>query len=358
MQRSPSFRLLSLLGFVLISSLSARVSDKRIHLVPQFTRGAVLRYSIETRNTSNGHTATPILNPEGASQYKQSTRLVVRLDVLDVQPSSQTSHTSIGFRATFEQAHADSQADAYAPEAGALDDAIEKLETHSFEFSVDSANNFSGVAGLDQIATNREVAARVLSWMKILCGSVDVPRDGIQVGQKWNSERPLTDLPLAGLIWRNESTYLRNEPCIASSGVKRAAESSPPGNQAADNNGAANKASGNTAGTNGGAPAPEECAIILTRFNILRHGSEHSDATPEDYLRNGLRTSGKWTGSGESLSAVSLANGILVTSIQSATQDMDYIIASASSGSRIHHVGRTQTQTEITALPISAQPPS
>ncbi len=172
MQRSPSFRLLSLLGFVLISSLSARVSDKRIHLVPQFTRGAVLRYSIETRNTSNGHTATPILNPEGASQYKQSTRLVVRLDVLDVQPSSQTSHTSIGFRATFEQAHADSQADAYAPEAGALDDAIEKLETHSFEFSVDSANNFSGVAGLDQIATNREVAARVLSWMKILCGSV------------------------------------------------------------------------------------------------------------------------------------------------------------------------------------------
>ena len=73
-------------------------------------------------------------------------------------------------------------------------------------------------------------------------------------------------------------------------------------------------------------------------------------------MRNGLRTSGKWTASGESLSSISLANGFLVNSTQSATQDMDYIIESASSHSQIHHVGRTSTQTDITALPNTSPP--
>jgi len=347
MQLSSSFRFFSLIALVLLAFSSPRPADKHVHLLPHFTHGSTLRYTIETRTSSTEHTTTPILNPEGASQYKQSTSLIIRLDVLDVQPSSpQSPNSSVRFRVTFEQARADSQADAYAPEAGALDDDVENLETRTFEFSIDSANSLTAVTGLDQIAPNREVAARVLSWIRILCSSVDLPRDGIEIGQKWNSERPLAGMPLSGLIWRNESTYLRNEPCAASSGGKTSAAIAAAGNNAAAPNAASSPS------------APDDCAILLTRFNILRHGSEHSDATPEDYVRNGLRTSGKWTGSGESLTAISLGSGFLVSSTQSATQDMDYIIASASSGSRIHHVGRTTTQTDITALPIPSRPAS
>ena len=65
-----------------------------------------------------------------------------------------------------------------------------------------------------------------------------------------------------------------------------------------------------------------------------------------------MRTSGTWTGSGESLDSISLATGLLVNSTQTSTQEMDYQIISASSGSSIHRVGKVQSQTEITLIPV------
>jgi hypothetical protein len=93
--------------------------------------------------------------------------------------------------------------------------------------------------------------------------------------------------------------------------------------------------------------------VILTRSEILQRGSRGADATPEDYLRNGLRTSGTWTGSGEGLDSISLASGLLVSSTQTSKQDMDYEITSARTGSAIHHVGQVQSQSQITLVPES-----
>jgi hypothetical protein len=89
----------------------------------------------------------------------------------------------------------------------------------------------------------------------------------------------------------------------------------------------------------------------LTHFEILRHGSSQPEDTPEEYRRNGLRTSGTWTGAGESLDSVSLASGLLESSTQTSRQDIDYEITSATTGSRIHHVGQVQSQSEITLVP-------
>ena len=96
-------------------------------------------------------------------------------------------------------------------------------------------------------------------------------------------------------------------------------------------------------------PAAKEdrCAVILTHFEILHRGSSGPDGTPEEYRRNGLRTSGSWTGSGESLDTISLATGFLESSTQTSTQNMDYEITSASTGSRIHQVSQVQSQSEI-----------
>ena len=301
-------------------------TEWRVRLQPQFIKGATLHYRIETSASSNEHNITPVVNPEGASEYRQSTVLVLRLDVLQIQAATRSSKQTVRLRATFEQASSDSQADAYAPSAAALDDAVGKLKGKSFEFSIDGESQLSGIEGLTQIAPDRDVAARVLSWVHVLFAPVDFPADGVAVGQKWGNDRQMTDLPLTGLIWRNRSTYLRNESCAASSGVKSVA----------------------------GLGRDAECAVVLTRFTILRHGSDHADATPEAYLHNGLRTSGVWSGSGESLNAISLSSGLLISSTQTATQDMDYEIRSAASGSTIHHVGRTTTQTEITLLPGTA----
>lgn len=319
------------LGFVLAvfvgtMPMAFARTESRVRLQPQFVKGATLHYRIETSASSNEHNITPVVNPEGASEYRQSTVLVLRLDVLQIQAAARGSKQIVRLRATFEEASCDSQADAYAPSAVALDEAVRKLKGKSFVFSLDSASQLSGTEGLTQIAPDRDVAARVLSWVHVLFAPVDLPADGVTVGQKWSNERQMDDVPLTGLIWRNRSTYLRNESCAASSGVK------------------------SVAGLGGEA----ECAVVLTRFTILRHGSDHADATPEAYLRNGLRTSGSWSGSGESLDAISLSTGLLISSTQTATQDMDYEIRSAASGSTIHHVGRTTTQTEITLLPGAA----
>jgi hypothetical protein len=151
------------------------------------------------------------------------------------------------------------------------------------------------------------------------------PRDGIAIGQKWRSERPLTGSPLSGLVWRAESTYLRDEPCHSSVGAN---------------------ISGNPPGTR-----QDICAVVLTHFRVFRRGSAHSDATPEEYRRNGLRTTGTWTGSGESLDSISLATGLLVSSTQTSTQNMDYEITSASTGSSIHRVGQVQSQSVTTLVP-------
>jgi hypothetical protein len=135
------------------------------------------------------------------------------------------------------------------------------------------------------------------------------------------------------LLWRSDSTYLRNEPCNPSAGVDESASKSPSGSKST--------------------VAPESCAVILTRFQILRHGSPRSDATPPDYVHNGLRTSGKWEGSGESLDSISLVTGLLVRSTQNSTQDVDYEITSAASGSAIHQVGHATVESEIKLIPTS-----
>ncbi|HEX5424113.1 MAG TPA: hypothetical protein VFW94_11230 [Candidatus Acidoferrales bacterium] len=319
--RLPSYFAAAIVPFM-CSPVVASARTQRVHLRPEFVEGATLRYRIQTTTSSNEHNVAPVVNPEGASEYKQSTSLVVRIDVLQVRRQA-ASKDSVKFRATFEQADSDSRTNAYAPSIVALDDAFEKLKGKSFEFSIDGASRLADVQNLTKIAPDRDVAARVLSWVHVLFAPVSLPVRGILVGQKWSDQREMSDLPLTNIFWRDNSEYLRNESCASSSGVKNVPGLAP----------------------------GSECAVLLTRFTIARRGSSHSDTTPEAYVRNGLRTSGNWTGSGESLDAISLTAGLLVSSTQTATQNMDYQIRSAASGSTIRHVGHTTTQTEITLIP-------
>src|ERR1700678_2462802 len=102
------------------------------------------------------------------------------------------------------------------------------------------------------------------------------PKEGIVVGQKWNNEQPLENTPLAGLIRRTESAYLRDET-VPTPNAAGATPTAPPTNDldpAKPNADASNTA----------------CAVIVTKFEILRRGSVHGDTTPPDYIHNGLRT--------------------------------------------------------------------
>jgi hypothetical protein len=304
----------------------ALVAGQRVRLEPKFIAGETLRYRIEARTTTRGKTTTPIANPEGGSNSKQIVRLLIRLDVLGGEPAAANAATaakapvapvaqnSVHFRATYEESSVEIDSDALDLAAASLEDSYHRIEGRSVEFVIGPDGRLGAFQGLDTIFPNPSSAGPVLAWLDTLLAPPQFPKDGIAVGQKWSSERPLVGAALTGLTWRTESEYLRDDTCRA-------------------------------------AVNPGACAVILTHFKILRAGSAHSDATPPDYLKNGLRTSGAWTGSGDALESVSLATGLLVTATQTSTQDVDYEIKSASTGSTIHHQGQVQTQSETTLIP-------
>jgi hypothetical protein len=318
-------------GLPVVALALAAPAGQRIRLIPKFTPGETLRYRIETRTTSTGKITAPISNPEGGSKFSQTVNLQVRLDVLDVQPGVAGRPGPVRLRATYEKSASRSETDAFDLEASSLDDRYGRLEGHSIEFTVKPGGQLADFKGLGDIFPSRSELEPALSWANGISVGAGFPRDGIAVGRKWRSERPLSGLPLSGLVWRADSTYLRDEPCNLSAGAN--------------------------ASRNRARISRDGCAVILTRFEIFRRGSAHSDATPGDYRRNGLRTSGTWTASGESLDSISLATGLLVSSTQTSTQNMDYEIASAATGSSIHRVGRVRTRTVVARVPASRSIP-
>jgi hypothetical protein len=310
-------------AFALIAGAS-----QQVHLISKLSPGETVRYQVQINTTTSSKTTTPIIDPGGATQASQSISLLVRLDVLRADPADKKAQAvAVRIRATYEKSLASSHADAFDPAVPSPDDSYNRLEGHSIEFTIEPGGAITDFKGLEDIFPNRSEADPIISWAKGLSSGAGAPGKGIVIGQKWSSESPLEGAPLSNLIWRSESTFLRNEPCVSFSPANAAQATSP--------------------------HAPEPCAVILTSFKILRHGSAHSDATPPDYARNGLRTSGVWQGSGENLDSISLATGLIVRSTQTTTQDVDYIITSASTGSSIHQVSHSTTQSEITLVPQS-----
>ncbi len=323
-RRTNQIILAHCVSFTLLALVLAATAGVRVHFTPKFVPGEVLRYRIESRTTTTGKTITPIVNPEGGSQSTQAIHMVVRLDTLGVAPTGK-----VRLRATYEKSSAESESDALDLSASSLADQYNRFEGRSVELTMEPDGQFTDLRDVGGAPTGQPAAGQpgddpVLALLQGLSLGGVLPAEGVAVGQKWTSEQPIVGALLSGLIRRTESSYLRNEPCGSSAGSKAPASQS--------------------------GVRPDDCAVILTRFEILRRGSTHSDATPDDYRRNGLRTSGTWTGSGESLDSISLSTDLLISSTHTSTQEMDYQITSASIGSSIHHVGKVQTQSEITLV--------
>jgi hypothetical protein len=318
---------------------------ERQHLRPKFAAGQILRYQITTRTTTTSNTTTPIVNADGASQLKQTLLMLLRIDVLSVDPTASGATKTVRLRATYEKASATSETDSYDPDAATLVDQFNKLEGRAVEFTLDANGQLSHVAGLDQLLANPVASNTVRSSMSGLSASAQFPQEGIVIGQKWTNERPLENTPLAGLAWRTESTYLRDESVAPPEPSDTPTATTTDATETNANPPAAAPPKSPAAATE------TPCAIIVTKFQILRHGPAHGDATPPDYIHNGLRTSGTWTGTGESLDSISLATGFVVRSTQTTKQNMDFEVLSPTTGSKIHYVGQVETQSQIALLP-------
>jgi hypothetical protein len=354
-----SFRIVIQTAFLLALPVLAASDHQRVHLLPQFKPGDSLRYQIESQMTSAGITTTPIVNPEGSTQVKQSVSIILRLDVLEVRPAASSSASEsrpkaarpanrapatnaapgpMRIRATYEKSSATSESDAYDPTSASLADQYNRLEGRSMEFTLEPDGKIMDIKGLEDMLSNPSAAQTVRTWMAGLSSSAGFPQQGIEIGQKWSREQPLTGVPLDRLFWHTEANYLRNEVCPENIPLSSSESAAAPTSEVAPKAPSANSPT---------------CATILTQFTITRRGSHnpHADDTPDDYRHNSLRTSGTWIGSGESLDSISLATGRMIRSTQSSSQDLDFAIISTNTGSRLTYKGKIETRTEIILLP-------
>lgn len=316
----------ALLLFVLASSpLSpARCEGgpaERLRLVPHFTAGQSLYYQFELHTNTTGRASGSIKDPEAASHLEQSISVLVRLEVVSVEGGNGGGPGRVRLRATYEKSAASSKSDALDTQQAVIEEQYRKLEGHSLEFTVEPDGRLTDVQGLREAMPNEASAANAREMLAGISFGASLPREGVEMGKKWTTERPIPAAPLAGLVWRAESAYLRNEPCRSATSVA--------------------------------ATADEMCAVIVTRFQIVRHKAGN-DPTPDDYRRNGLRTSGKWTGTGESLSSISLRTGLVTSATQTGDEEMDFTVTSNRSGSHMRYAGRVRTESNIALVPAPA----
>lgn len=315
-------------------------TQPRIDLKPKLVPGQVLRYQVQLQTVTDTKRTGAVSDPEGPSRLAVTWDATIKLEVLGVAAASAgspqaPSESSGGRRAdggsgaaggaakplrirtTYEHSAASVKSDSPDPEAEQIQQSYSRLEGQVIEFTLGTDGHVSDVHGLEGIIDDEKVRQGAQQWMAQVSGPA-VASQAVTLGQTWNSAQPANSMPLAGMIWRSNSTYLRNESCEpAESGGSRASS--------------------------------EFCAVILTRQSVLPQKKQR-DPTPEDYRRNGLRTSGVWSGSGESLSYVSLQTHLAVSVTQNSSQQIDFTVTN-SAGRSIRYAGSIETHSRVELLP-------
>jgi hypothetical protein len=286
------------------SAVSGRVS-----LAPRFVPGQTFRYEMEFETTTDTKRSGIALDPQGPTSLVVDWNATVRMEVL---AAGADTPGGIRLRTTYEKSAATIRSDTFDPAAAATSDQYRKLEGKVIEFTLDAHGNVKSVAGLEGMVDSEKAAQSAREWIAQLSSSAGAPPGGVSVGQTWSSEQPADSLPIAGLVWRSESQYLRNEDC-------RSPKPDVPVDTAAARPAADSAANSQT--------SPAECAVILANVNLVRSKASR-DPTPADLRKNGVESAGKWNGSAQSLLYVSLDTGMVVSVTQTAMEEMDVTLTS------------------------------
>lgn len=289
---------------------------KRVDLFPRLRAGEVFRYKIVSRAVTSANAQSVIVDPTAQGRSDVTVEALLRMEVLSVQP--QGTRATIRLRTTWEQLGSSTQAGVPAPAEGANEMQRGSLEGKSIEFTLRPDGKVSDVSGLDSFLPEQQKAWR--DWASQVSLASAYPDKGVQRGQKWkNMEAAEEPAAVKGLIWRRESAYVRDEPC-------RAMQLTLQG--PAEGNG-----------------EPETCAVLLTTAR-LEQKSSPKDATPEEYRRHDLRTSGRVQGTSETISYVSLTSGLVVRITETGQQSLDITIAKADGSNKVHYKAEAKSRSQ------------
>jgi hypothetical protein len=289
--------------------------QQRLHLAPKLVPGQILRYQLDSHTMTTSHSSGRVENPQGPSKSEVALTATLRMEVLPAEPGA-----PLRVRTTYEKSSAKATSDSFDPALAVLEEQYRKLEGRAVEYSIDAQGKVVANSGLAGLFPDEQSAAAAREWFSQLASGVELPVEGIVPGRTWSTTRTnVPGMPLLGLTWRTESTYLRDEPC-PSPGI----------------------------GALLAAPAGNTCAVIQTHLSVTQRPLR--DPTPDDYRRRNLRTAGKLSSSGESTSYISLRTGWIVSTSQTSSEETDVVITSIDGGAKLRINASIQGTTTISLL--------
>jgi hypothetical protein len=300
-------------------------ASPRVSLSPRFVPGQTFRYEMEFETTTDTSRSGLASDPQGPSSLVVVWNAKVRIEVL---PADAGTPGGIQLRTTYEKSTASVRSDTFDPAASETSEQYHRLEGKVVEFTLDANGKVKYVAGLEGISDSEKAAQSAREWIAQLSASAGAPPGGVSVGQTWSSDQPADSLPIAGLVWRTDSQYLRNESCH------------PPNPDVPSTPGALNSAAN--------AQPETDCAVILANLNLVRSKAAR-DPTPPDFRKNGVQSAGKWNGSAQSLLYVSLASGMVVSVTQTGREQMDVTLTSNHNTS-MRYAGTISTRSQVALI--------
>jgi len=298
----------------------------RVSLTPRFIPGEIFRYEMLFETTTETTRTGIASDPQGPSSLVVDWNATVRMEVL---PAGAGTTGGIRLRTTYEKSAATVRSDTFDPAADETTEQYKKLEGKVVEFTLDAAGKVKSVTGIEGIVDSEKAAQSAREWIAHLSASAGAPPGGVAVGQTWSSEEPADTLPIAGLVWRTDSQYLRNESCHPAN------PDVPTTPVAADS----------AANSPANSQAPKDCAVILANLNLVRSKAPR-DPTPPDLRNNGVQSAGKWNGSAQSLLYMSLASGMVVSVTQTGSEQMDVTLTSNHNTS-MHYAGTISSRSQV-----------
>ncbi|HEV7966703.1 MAG TPA: hypothetical protein VGP19_03985 [Candidatus Acidoferrales bacterium] len=301
----------------------------RISLSPRFVPGETFRYEMEFETTTETKRSGIASDPQGPSSLVVDWNATVHIEVL---PADAAAPGGIRLRTTYEKSTASVRSDTFDPAATETLKQYHELEGKVVEFTLDADGKVRSVIGLEGILDSEKAAQSAREWIAQLSASAGAPPGGVSVGQTWSSEQPADTLPLAGLVWRTDSEYLRNESC-------QTLNPDVP---------ASSGAAGSAANSSENLHAAPDCAVIIAHLNLVRSKGSH-DPTPPEFRKNGVQSTGTWSGSAQSLLYVSVATGMVVSVTQSGAEQMDVTLTSAHDTS-MRYAGTISSRSHVTLV--------
>lgn len=297
-------------------------TSQRVSLAPRFAPGQMFRYQMEFETTTNTSRSGLTVDPEGPTSLVVDWNAAVRMEVL---AAGADTPGGIRLRTTYEKSSATINSDTFDPAAAETSEQYRSLEGKVVEFTIDASGNVKYVAGIEGLVDSQKAAQSAREWIAQISASGGAPPGGVTVGQKWTSEQPADSLPIAGLVWRTDSEYLRNEPCHPPN--PDVPDAAPSGEQVR---------------------ATPDCAVVLANLSLIRSKSAR-ELTPAELRKNGVTSAGTWTGSAQSLVYVALDTGMVVSATQTSTENMDVTLTSNRDTS-LRYAGTISSRSHVTLL--------